>query len=32
VKDTFGSEIRSLITGIALIVFGIVMIIKAFTG
>jgi hypothetical protein len=32
VKDTFGSEIRLLITGIGLMVFGIIIIVKAFTG
>jgi len=32
VKDTFGSEIRLLVTGIGLIVIGIIIIIKAFTG
>jgi len=32
VKDTFGSEIRLLITGIGLIVIGIIIIVKAFTG
>ncbi len=31
VKDTFGSEIRLLITGIGLIVIGIIIIVKAFT-
>jgi hypothetical protein len=30
VKDTFGSEIRLLITGIGLIVLGIIIIVKAF--
>jgi hypothetical protein len=32
VKDTFGSEIRLLITGIGLIVIGIIIFVKAFTG
>jgi hypothetical protein len=32
VKDTFGSEIRLLITGIGLTVVGIIIIVKAFTG
>ena len=31
-KDTFGSEIRLLITGIGLIVIGLIIIVKAFTG
>jgi len=31
-KDTLGSEIRLLITGIGLIVIGIIIIVKAFTG
>jgi len=30
VKDTFGSEIRLLITGIGLIVIGVIIIIRAF--
>jgi hypothetical membrane protein len=32
VKDTFGSVIRSLISGVGLVLIGIIVIIKAFNG
>jgi hypothetical protein len=32
VKDTFGSEVRLLITGIGIIVIGIIIIVKTFIG